>query len=91
MRIWYLHPKYLDRQGLLAVWRETLLAQKVLKDETKGYHHHPQLTRLHPEPLSAVVTDLVTATTVAECRGYAFDHSRIGVGTTQVRLLVTRG
>ncbi|HEY5156678.1 MAG TPA: pyrimidine dimer DNA glycosylase/endonuclease V [Anaerolineales bacterium] len=45
MRIGSLHPKYLDRQGLLAVWSETWLAQKVLKGETKGYHRHPQLTR----------------------------------------------
>jgi hypothetical protein len=70
-----------------------LLAQKVLKDETKGYHHHPQFIRfrLHPDPLSAVATYLVTATTEAECRGYAFDRSRIGVGTNQVRLPLTRG
>lgn len=93
MRIWSLHPKYLDRQGLLAVWRETLLAQKVLKGETKGYHHHPQLIRfrLHPDPLSAVATYLVTIATEAECRGYAFDRSRIGGGRTQVKLPVTRG
>jgi len=30
MRLWSIHPKYLDRQGLLAVWRESLLAQSVL-------------------------------------------------------------
>ena len=93
MRIWYLHPKYLDRQGLLAVWRETLLAQKVLQGETNGYHHHPQLIRfrLHPDPLSAVATYLVTVVTEAECRGYVFDRSRIGCGPTQVKLPVTRG
>jgi len=31
MRLWTIHPKYLDRQGLLALWREALLAQKVLR------------------------------------------------------------
>jgi len=58
MRIWSLHPKYLDRQGLLACWRETLLAQKVLRGDTKGYRHHPQLLRfrLCPEPLAAIAT-----------------------------------
>lgn len=30
MRLWSLHPSYLDRAGLLAVWREGLLAQSVL-------------------------------------------------------------
>ena len=45
MRLWSLHPQYLDRQGLLACWREGLLAQKVLMGETKGYKNHPQLER----------------------------------------------
>ena len=45
MRIWSLHPKYLDTKGLLALWRETLLAKKVLEDKTKGYKNHPQLIR----------------------------------------------
>lgn len=30
MRLWSIHQSYLDRQGLLAVWREGLLAQGVL-------------------------------------------------------------
>jgi hypothetical protein len=45
MRIWSLHPRYLDRQGLTAGWREGLLAQKVLTGTTKGYRNHPQLRR----------------------------------------------
>ena len=45
MRIWSLHPQYLDRQGLTAAWREGLLAQKVLTGTTKGYRNHPQLRR----------------------------------------------
>lgn len=64
MRIWSLHPKYLDRQGLLAVWSETWLAQKVLKGETKGYHRHPQLIqfRRHPDTFSAVeITSLLSS------------------------------
>ena len=45
MRIWSVHPQYLDRQGLTAGWREGLLAQKVLTGTTKGYRNHPQLRR----------------------------------------------
>ena len=45
LRLWSIHPKYLDGIGLVALWRESLLAQKVLKGETKGYRHHPQLRR----------------------------------------------
>jgi len=45
MRLWTLHPKYLDARGLVALWREALLAQKVLRGATRGYKHHPQLRR----------------------------------------------
>lgn len=45
MRLWSVHPRYLDRQGLTATWREALLAQKVLAGATRGYRHHPQLIR----------------------------------------------
>lgn len=79
MRIWSLHPKYLDRQGLLACWRETLLAQKVLRGETKGYRSHPQLTRfrLCPDPLAAIATYLAALADEAEERGYAFNREKI--------------
>ena len=45
MRIWSIHPKYLDTKGLVALWRETLLAKNVLEEKTKGYKYHPQLIR----------------------------------------------
>ena len=45
MRLWSLHPRYLDRQGLLALWREALLARAVLGGRTRGYRNHPQLER----------------------------------------------
>ncbi len=55
MRIWSLHPCLLDRRALVACWRETLLAQKVLRGLTRGYTNHPQLIRFraHPQPLEA--------------------------------------
>jgi hypothetical protein len=46
MRLWTLHPRYLDVKGLTAAWREALLAQKVLAGFTIGYMNHPQLIRL---------------------------------------------
>ena len=56
MRLWSLHPKYLDSQGLVALWRETLLAQAVLRGETRGYRNHPQLERFknHSATLAAI-------------------------------------
>lgn len=50
MRIWSVHPSLLDAKGLVACWRETLLAQKVLQGLTKGYKNHPQLDRFSNPP-----------------------------------------
>ena len=56
MRLWSIHPKYLDARGLVALWREGLLAQKVLKGETRGYINHPQLNRFNSkrDPIGAI-------------------------------------
>lgn len=79
MRIWSLHPAYLDRQGLVACWRETLLAQAVLADVTKGYRQHPQLERFRAvtDPVAAVGTYLGGIADEADARGYRFDRTRI--------------
>lgn len=80
MRLWSLHPEQLDRQGLLAVWREGLLAQKVLAGETRGYRNHPQLQRFreHVAPRSAIAHYLHAIADEADRRGYRFDRARIG-------------
>jgi len=90
---WSLHPKYLDRQGLLTVRQEAMLGQKVLQEETEGHRHHPQLTRfrLHPDPPSALSTYLMAIAEEAERRGYAFDRSKIGRGRITDKLPVTLG
>lgn len=79
MRLWSLHPRYLDRQGLTGGWREALLAQAVLAGRTTGYRSHPQLVRFrgHPDPLAAVGAFLLVTTEEATARGYAFDRTRI--------------
>jgi hypothetical protein len=93
MRIWSLHPKYLDRMGLLACWRETLLAQKVLMGETKGYQHHPQLTRFRAcqRPLDAIATYLEAIADEAGQRGYEFNREKIAAACMQAKILVNRG
>ncbi|MCD6035429.1 MAG: Pyrimidine dimer glycosylase [Rickettsiales bacterium] len=79
MRLWSLHPQYLDAKGIVALWRETLLAQKVLDGRTKGYTNHPQLLRFkqHPDPLGAVALYLSYVHTESLARGYNFDQSKI--------------
>ncbi len=78
MRLWSLHPKYLDSQGLVALWREALLAQAVLRGNTRGYRNHPQLERFrgHAAPVDAIALYLKAVHTEAELRGYSFDKSK---------------
>lgn len=98
MRLWSIHPSYLDPKGLVALWRESLLAQAVLADRTKGYRHHPQLSRFrsHPEPAAAIRGYLTEILAEADRRGYGFDPSRIDSGgshleSTDAAIEVTAG
>jgi hypothetical protein len=91
MRLWSLHPQHLDRIGLVALWREGLLAQKVLQGQTKGYRSHPQLARFRtvPDPVAAVATYLHVVAAEAGRRGYRFDTGKLSDAGEGVRLLVT--
>jgi hypothetical protein len=93
MRIWSPHPKYLDSKGIVALWRETLLAQKVLLGQTKGYRNHPQLERfvVCASPLGAVADYLHKVAVEATQRGYSFDHSKIVPDKFGEQLTVTTG
>ena len=79
MRLWSLHPRYLDARGLVALWREGLLARKVLHGQTRGYKHHPQLQRFRdqPDPLAAIDKFLHGVRAEAAARGYHFDGRKI--------------
>jgi len=79
VRLWSLHPKYLDTKALLAVWREGLLAQKVLQGKTEGYTKHPQLIRFKnaKDPLLAIGYYLYFICCEAKARGYNFNKKRI--------------
>lgn len=80
MRLWSLHPRYLDRAGLLALWREALLAQAVLTGKTRGYLRHPQLNRFREQgdPAGAIAAYLEAVREEAGRRGYRFDGAKIG-------------
>lgn len=93
MRLWTLHPSYLDPAGLTAAWREALLAKAVISSRTRGYRHHPQLERFRAarRPLAAINTYLAALYAEAVVRGYRFDKSKLGRVTSRVRLRATRG
>lgn len=93
MRLWTLHPRYLDPKGLVAVWREALLAQKVLQGKTRGYTKHPQLARFrsHSCPVPAIAAFLAGLANEAQHRGYHFDTSKISRPRLRAQLEETRG
>jgi len=93
MRLWTLHPCYLDARGLVALWREALLARKVLAGQTRGYRHHPQLERFRQAsaPLAAIDTYLAEICAEAGRRSYCFDAGKIGVERLTDTLEATSG
>jgi len=93
VRLWTIHPKYLDARGLVALWREGLLAQKVLSGKTKGYRRHPQLIRFQARsnPLAAMGQYLYGVFQEAQRRGYQFDASKIIKKGSRGRIRETHG
>jgi hypothetical protein len=93
MRLWSLHPQHLDAKGLVALWREGLLAQKVLLGRTRGYRNHPQLDRFkcQPDPVAAIAAYLREVQREAERRGYNFDTSKIVRHEEVPKIAVTDG
>jgi len=93
MRIWSLHPKYLDAKGLVALWRESLLAKKVLEGKTKGYRHHPQLIRFQQakRPVEAINQYLSEIYLESAKRNYNFDKQKINWYFKESKLTVTTG
>src|SRR5215831_5573518 len=93
MRLWSLHPSLLDRKGLIALWREGLLAQRVLLRQTDGYRFHPQLRRFQASknPVAAISTYLWAVVDEARARGYDFDASKIAMRRRGILIPVTQG
>src|SRR5690606_41678190 len=93
MRLWSFHPRYLDPQGLVALWREALLARAVLRGGTRGYRHHPQLERFraHAYPRYAICSYLSAVHDEALSRGYGFDRAKVGPVRSIEGIVVTRG
>ncbi len=93
MRLWSLHPKYLDSKGLVALWRESLLAQNVLRGKTKGYRHHPQLVRFNSTatPVSALATYLLEIHREASLREYSFNFDKIDKGRITTKIKISDG
>jgi hypothetical protein len=88
MRLWTLHPKYLDAKGLVALWRRRFCAAR-----PKGYKHHPQLLRFSvtKNPPAALATYLKAVHEESVRRGYDFDISKIGAKRSRGKISEARG
>jgi hypothetical protein len=94
MRLWTLHPRYLDAPGLTALWREGLLARAVLHGKTRGYRHHPQLLRFQAQAEPCIAIDAFLRAVLAESveRGYRFDATKLDAPVPSApRIDATRG
>jgi len=93
MRLWTVHPKYLDARGLCALWREALLAQAVLRGSTSGYRNHPQLIRFReqPDPARSICSYLLGVHSESLSRGYEFDLSKIDDASADLCMSETEG
>lgn len=93
MRIWSIHPQYLDAKGLVALWREALLAKHVLENKTRGYRNHPQLTRFKKtkNPVDSINYYLSLVLEQAQSRNYNFDTSKVASSFKKSKLTVTKG
>lgn len=93
MRLWSIHPTYLDAKGLVAVWREGLLALSVLRGSTVGYRNHPQLNRFRKQqhPIESMKCYLQHILKESVVRGYHFDSGKIGKAGTCNKIIVNKG
>jgi hypothetical protein len=93
MRLWSLHPSLLDPKGLVALWRESLLAKKVLEGKTRGYKNHPQLKRFYeaPDPIAAIHFYLDHVHQEACRRNYRFDGTKLTPVCCDHLIQVTKG
>jgi hypothetical protein len=93
MRLWSIHPEYLDTRGLVTLWREGLLAQKVLLGETVGYKNHPQLIRFKKvnNSIGAIASYLRYIQEEAEKRGYKFNSNKIANKRITTKIFVNSG
>ena len=81
MRLWSIHPKYLDSKGLGGLWREGLGAVRCLYEPGIGYSNHAQLNRFKAEPdyLAQIGSYMHEVADEADRRGYNYDRTLLPV------------
>jgi hypothetical protein len=80
MRVWTIHPKYLDDKGLGGVWMDALLVQKLVHGgECGNYRKHPQCQRWLKGPMERYLLSiyLIEVWLEAKMRGFDYKHEKI--------------
>lgn len=76
MRLWTIHPSFLDQKGLCGLWRETLVGLKALeKGPGAPWYNHPQLARfkVYPNGLAMLAEYAEHVLDEGHKRGYNFN------------------
>ncbi len=89
MRLWSLHPSYLDAKGLVALWREGLLALKVFARLLPSPPVNPVSGAKDPE--AAIEAYLWGVYEESLQRGYHFDAGKLSAKPQKVKKRVTAG
>lgn len=79
MRIWSLHPKYLDKKELIDSWNDGLRTIGILTRNHQGSIFRPELSRFRSqsEPIIAVEKYLLSIANEAKRRGYMVDIRKL--------------
>jgi len=93
MRLWSIDLEYLDSKGLVALWREALLAKNVLEDNTKGYKNHPQLIRFKKskDPLKEINKYLYIIYLESQNRNFKFNKLKFKQYKIENKIDITKG
>jgi hypothetical protein len=80
-------------RGIVAFWREGLLARKVLQHQTKGYNNHPQPDRFnaHLQPAVAIECYLRYIYEEAVRGGFHFDVDKIDLKQQCTKIPLKKG
>ena len=91
MRLWSIDFGYLDSKGLVALWREALLAKKVLQGKTSAYKNHPQLNRFKNLEIKFINIYIYFIYKESCSRGYCFDKRNVVKPFTEKKINVSSG
>ena len=92
-RIWSLHPKYLDGIEIFFLWRNCIMAKKILDGTEKVNRKFPHLARFESSsnPIGAINIYLSEVYKIASTHGKNFKLDKFDDSFKDISLNVTKG